>query len=1119
MVYFRYLLILLVFSCLPLGSVHAVTYYVSTQGDDNNDGLTPQNPWASLEKVNNFLFQPGDTILFKRGDEWRGHIEIKYTGAEGTPITYAAYGDDPTPKPIINGTELITNWSPCTPETCGDLPHVANIYVATVNLPQVLYKSHSQDPGKYYDQGISQLFIDDQAHLVARHPNTGYLYIEKRVNDSTLQIKSEDWDKLPTHELVNGQAYTKSARWILATELITAVNPSQRTLTFGSSKSHSFVTGWGYFLNNRLAFLDTEGEWFFDETTKKIYVWPRAGIDPNKMRVEGSTYLLNVSESDGTLVDLLIDGIIIAADKPNYSVKYITIRDLHIRYHSGSGILAKNSYMTLENNVIEYPDANGIEIMLWGDTGKADNFVKINNNVIDSPNSRGINLILSNSEVTGNIVTNVARFERLGRLGMAGVTPKNRDYVGSATEDGIGIRVLGNDNVISHNYLDYIGHNGIFFTGKNLLIENNVINHSCYTKADCGGIYCFYGREYTEESSNLNVTLRKNIVMNSIGDTQGAKRYDPNAKDINYEVPFGMGIYIDGFARGITLEKNTAFNNSAQGFNIHDSSDITLVGNVSYNNQVQLYLPIQLASHTENITLKENVLYSLDKGQSTLSLPRMKNLPKENSINLLKESDHNYFFNPYTRNAPSDYRDPYQYLIERHEVINKYSLPEWQAEMKFDKHSTTNWFELKPYEIVSAGENMIQNGQFDTDTTNWIGRPKFTWSADKIEGGGLEINRNGGSWGTLAQYSPEFSVEMGKFYQIRFSAVADKQTASISTTFQKVGTDDDAGLQAREWFMLSPEVKTFAEIFTPKETTAVNFQFGTSKTAMDLYWLDNVDFREVAIRSLPITVSNTVDEMGYDANFKSALFPLKAILFYNKTAIDKVINLEGVTYRTLNNLKFGEDPAFANLYNAGNLQLPAFTSVVLLVDTVAAMTPFSIVVNDSASDGQIVGTTFYTLTQDGNVHYYADGNWQTISLNDLGFGLPQGGFKSEIKGLLYLRQGNGTLPAGSLFVTDNTGKLYQSLPPHKEWTVTDLAVDALFSILTATGETVAYLEGTEAIIADTGARFSLSSIGFPSTEPVIAVSRDDGGTFYYLVTASKKIYIYNALTSEWLQQQ
>ena len=66
---------------------HAASYYVSPAGDDAKDGRTEATAWRTCAKVNKAAFQPGDSILFKRGGEWReqlGHLPavIGYPEAE-----------------------------------------------------------------------------------------------------------------------------------------------------------------------------------------------------------------------------------------------------------------------------------------------------------------------------------------------------------------------------------------------------------------------------------------------------------------------------------------------------------------------------------------------------------------------------------------------------------------------------------------------------------------------------------------------------------------------------------------------------------------------------------------------------------------------------------------------------------------------------------------------------------------------------------------------------------------------------------------------------------------------------------------------------------------------------
>ncbi len=73
-------------------SVSGNKYYISESGDDTADGLSPQTPWKTLQKVSDFSFSEGDGVYFKRGDCWRGNIILQ------SGVTYQAYGQGEKPK-------------------------------------------------------------------------------------------------------------------------------------------------------------------------------------------------------------------------------------------------------------------------------------------------------------------------------------------------------------------------------------------------------------------------------------------------------------------------------------------------------------------------------------------------------------------------------------------------------------------------------------------------------------------------------------------------------------------------------------------------------------------------------------------------------------------------------------------------------------------------------------------------------------------------------------------------------------------------------------------------------------------------------------------------------------
>ncbi len=85
----------------PLCSTASCTnYYVSSStGNDANSGTSPESAWQTLQHVRDerSSINAGDTILFKRGDQFWGTFEWTKSGAEGRPITFGNYGEGHLP--------------------------------------------------------------------------------------------------------------------------------------------------------------------------------------------------------------------------------------------------------------------------------------------------------------------------------------------------------------------------------------------------------------------------------------------------------------------------------------------------------------------------------------------------------------------------------------------------------------------------------------------------------------------------------------------------------------------------------------------------------------------------------------------------------------------------------------------------------------------------------------------------------------------------------------------------------------------------------------------------------------------------------------------------------------
>jgi len=96
-------LLLAIWLLFQIPFVSATDYYVSNSGNDSNTGTSVDAPWATLYKVNNFDFAPGDVVHFQRGGIWRGML-VPRTGGPGAHVIYTAYGNPNDPKPQIIGS-------------------------------------------------------------------------------------------------------------------------------------------------------------------------------------------------------------------------------------------------------------------------------------------------------------------------------------------------------------------------------------------------------------------------------------------------------------------------------------------------------------------------------------------------------------------------------------------------------------------------------------------------------------------------------------------------------------------------------------------------------------------------------------------------------------------------------------------------------------------------------------------------------------------------------------------------------------------------------------------------------------------------------------------------------
>ena len=83
----------IVYSESDYSTITGTKYYISPNGDDTNDGLSPETAWKSLAMASNATkIKAGDGVLFERGAVFRGRFNTL------SGVTYSAYGVGEKPR-------------------------------------------------------------------------------------------------------------------------------------------------------------------------------------------------------------------------------------------------------------------------------------------------------------------------------------------------------------------------------------------------------------------------------------------------------------------------------------------------------------------------------------------------------------------------------------------------------------------------------------------------------------------------------------------------------------------------------------------------------------------------------------------------------------------------------------------------------------------------------------------------------------------------------------------------------------------------------------------------------------------------------------------------------------
>ena len=305
-------------------------YYSSSSGNDARTFSEARNsvtPWKSVDKLNSVFsqLQPGDSVLFKRGDVFYGSIIVSGSGMATAPITLSAYGTGT--KPIISGFTKLLGWSP-----------------KSTNIFEAFNAALSSQ--------VNMILVNGKPKPVGRYPNIsspdkGYLSFQSATANTSI-IDS----KLAGLDFNGGEVVIRKNRWVLDRNRILQHNGS--LLTYASQSGYSADKGFGYFIQNHPSALDEEGEWYYKADTKNLGIYTKAG-EQGLQNVQVATVQVLVQLNNQSYITF--DNLTLSGSNDHafflQNVKQVHINNCDLLYNGRNGVTANNTDgLVIENTTI-----------------------------------------------------------------------------------------------------------------------------------------------------------------------------------------------------------------------------------------------------------------------------------------------------------------------------------------------------------------------------------------------------------------------------------------------------------------------------------------------------------------------------------------------------------------------------------------------------------------------------------------------------------------------------------------------------------------------------------------------------------------------------------------------
>lgn len=604
-------IVVLFYFCLT--NVMAKEYYISNNGNDEADGLTPNTSFLSISKLNSIVLKPGDKVYFKSGDRFTGTLRLKHSGQANNPIVISSYGG--VEKPILSGAKIITGIK---------------------SLGNNLYEAPCKDEINYF-------YLNAKLMTIAREPNIGFFTMDGGGSDYLVDFEQ----KLSKEEIIGATARMRVTNWNYEYRKVVDFKSFRMkfdSVLFSSSfNSYKCKKGFGYYLDNKKPFLDTENECYWSDKDKKVYFISSRWSENSKL--QGS---------------VIKNGIIIDKEVSNIVIENLLLQDF-----TDHGIYAKglNKNISVKKCIIR----NIVKMGFFAEMNCSR--IMLTDNLLYDILGTGIRLKAAEKSIIEN-----NKMKRIGLIpgyGIDGINGAIGISVENPEKAGLSHEKLSNNNMIKSNYIDSTGYMSARMDGFHNVFELNVVKNGLLTMND-GGLLHTYGAD-TRDGINLMYThsniIRNNIFMNCFGNTESSA----NDHKIN------QGIYLDARSNKFVIENNIVINCGA-GILLNDKTrDCTVRNNVLYGNQ-STSLTIVQAVKFDSLKhwITNNTFFNTKNRKSTLTLVNNRDTYIEPGY-----IDSNVYV------SPNEMFHVKRIIVNPRKWKNtrEYTLEGWQTEFGMDKNS------------------------------------------------------------------------------------------------------------------------------------------------------------------------------------------------------------------------------------------------------------------------------------------------------------------------------------------------------------------------------------------------------------------------------------------------